>query len=78
MRLTIVRMISSSSLAAFSQSNAVPAASRTSPVRQVRSQGTDQQATSSAAQLPPNKTLGSLSAAPARIMPRGSLLDLSV
>ncbi len=78
MRLTIVRMISSSSLAAFSQSNAISSASRPSAVRQVRSLGTDSPAAPAPAQAQSKAPSGIPGAAPGRIMPRGSLLDLSV
>jgi hypothetical protein len=78
MRLTILRMLSTSSLSAFSNSNAVSSANRSSPVRPVRSLSEQPQA-GGAQSTAPNKTLGTLpSVQPGRVMPRGSLLDLSV
>ena len=79
MRLTILRMLSNTSLSAFSNSNAVGAATRSPAVRQVRSLSEQPQAGSPQGAVPSGKTLGTLpSVQPGRIMPRGSLLDLSV
>jgi len=79
MRLTIVRMISSSSLAVFSQSSAIASAARPSAVRPVRSLTTGEPASPASVQAQPGKAAGSLpGVVPGRIMPRGSLLDLSV
>jgi hypothetical protein len=79
MRLTIIRMLSNSSLSAFSSSNAVSSTQRTSSVQKVRSLSEQPQAATGASPVTPNKTLGTLpSVQPGRVMPRGSLLDLSV
>ncbi len=81
MRFTILRMISSNSLSAFSNSNAVGsnavgAVARPSAVRQVRTLTDQGQA---GASVQPSKTGPAPSdVAPTRVMPRGSLLDLSV
>ena len=79
MRLTILRMISANSLAAFSNSNAVQSTNRTAALRQVRSLTDQAQASASPTQAQAGKPAGGITgAAPGRIMPRGSLLDLSV
>ena len=79
MRLTILRMLSNTSLSAFSNSNAVGSTARSAPVRQVRSLSEQPQAGGPQSPAPAGKALGTLpSVQPGRIMPRGSLLDLSV
>ena len=71
---TILRMISSNSLAAFTQD--VSRAAGIGQVQPVRSSGGNGGGNSLAAQ--PQRALESVPAAPAKPLPRGSLLDLRV
>jgi len=68
---TILRMISTNSLAAFTQD--VARAAGIGPVQPVRSSGGP-----SAQPAPPQRLLESVPPAPSAPMPRGSLLDLRV
>jgi hypothetical protein len=76
LRLILPRMISNASLSAFSASNGVssPGSARPAPVQ--RAQAT---APARSAPLPPASPGGGPAPpSPTRLMPRGSLLDLSV
>ena len=69
MHVTLLRMISTTSLQAFSGATTTPGVDRTSPIRLVRGQQ-DQPARQAAPALP--------EARPSLPPPRGSLLNLSV
>lgn len=72
MRLTVLRMLSTNSLSAFSSANAAPSVQRSNHVRPVREQaGPAQQAAPAVKNAIPN-------AMPRIAPPRGSLLNLSV
>jgi len=78
MQLTILHMISNGSLSAFSASLAnggIGAARGVSPVQRVRSQAPAQQ---SGVNASPSVRQPPASAQPGQVLPRGSLLDLSV
>lgn len=73
MRLTVVRMLSTNSLSAFSGATTTPALDRSGAARLVR----DRAPQDAAAAAAPGKT-ALPDAPPTRLMPRGSLLNLSV
>jgi len=75
----IIRMLSPSSLAAFSAGIAQSGFGRTQAVQGVRAVGSQQpQSTSPAAPLAAAPTARDSGAVPNQLLPRGSLLDLSV
>ena len=74
MRLTTIRMLSTNSLSAFSGATTTAPLDRGAAVRLVRDRATPEQQPGAAA--PDKLTLPSTP--PTRLMPRGSLLNLSV
>lgn len=81
MRLMIVRMLTSTSIAAFSTSVSPTGETNTRPIRPVRSSTTVPANTAPTSQVPVQAAPGSgndAGAPASRILPRGSLLDLAV
>ncbi|HTW26123.1 MAG TPA: hypothetical protein VME92_03270 [Acetobacteraceae bacterium] len=80
MHFTVLRMLSGTSLSAFSSANATGAAQRPAAIQQVRAlSGSDGQTGSAKAGAGGLKSLPAPSdPSTLRLMPRGSLLDLSV
>jgi len=77
MRLTLLRMISNGSLSAFSASVAHSLPARQDGVQRVRALGTGQPG-GSTQNARPGFQAAPVAPAPGQILPRGSLLDLSV
>jgi hypothetical protein len=80
MHVMILRMLSSGSLSAFSASVAASSLGQARPVQQVRGASAQPQSSSaSSSQAAPQQGAGAATGTlPGRILPRGSLLDLSV
>jgi len=83
MRITIMRMIAHNVLAGFSTNAAAGSAAATSPIRPIRDEKavarSSPASTRSTDQPPPTfSTKPPISVQPGTVLPRGSLLDLSV
>lgn len=78
MRLIILSMLSSSSLSAFSAAINPNPVSQPPRLRPVRSVGSEPQASSAVSTSGAGATGGIPSVAPSQMLPRGSLLNLSV